>query len=358
MNYRIAEILAATDLESAGTKTIDINLKDIISRIEINFKATAVTPTIADHPAANLVKVELVDGSDVLYSLTGKEGQAIDYYDRRKPAETYISRTAGDSLRAVVGMNFGRHLFDPMLALDPTRFRNLQLKITHNEAVCDTSSTVNECRVHAQVFDKKAVSPLGFLMSKEHYAYTATASGYQYIDLPTDHILRALFIQAQVAGTDMGSLLSEFRLSEDNDKVIPFDTKWLDEFYRHKREYGSYIEHIQTIAPATAGTIYVTPAIAQTIVGSLDTPDLVFKGWSLDGGSISIEAETANHEARIVVIGFMPHGVVCFPFGNQADLDDWYDVTKLGSLRLRILAASGAGTTNTFRVLTQQLRHY
>lgn len=358
MNYRIAEILAPTDLEGAGTKTIDINLTDIISRIEISFKATAVTPVIANHPAANLVKVELVSGSDVLYGLTGKEAQAIDYYDRRKPVGNYISRSPGDPLRAVVGMNFGRFLFDSQLALDPKKFKNLQLKLSHNEAVCDTSSVVNECRIHAQVFDERAVSPVGFLMSKEFLAYTATANGYESIDLPTDHVLRALFIQALVAGTDLGSLLSEFKLSEDNDKRIPFNTTYLDEFCRHKRDYGPYEELIHTIAPSAGGIIYVTPAIAQTIVGSLDTPDRVFKGWSLDGGSISIEAETADHEARIAVLGWLPHGVLCFPFGDQQDMADWYNVTRLGSLKLRILAASGAGTTNTFRVLTQQLRRY
>lgn len=358
MNYREAEILAPTDLGPEGTKSIDINLLESISRIVINFKVTANTPTIIDHPAAAISKVELVSGSDVLFSLSGKEAQAIDYYDRRKPVGNYFSLESGDPLRAVIGINFGRFLYDPELAFDPKKFANPQLKITHNETLCDSSATVNECRIHALVFDKKVVSPIGFLMNKEHFSYTASANGYQYIDLPTDHILRALFIQAQVFETDMGKLLGEFKLSEENDKAIPFDTKWIEEFYRHQREYGLYEETIQTEAPSAGGDLYVTPAITQTIVGSLDTPDLVFKGWSLDGGKINIEAETANHKARITVFGWMPHGVVCFPFGNQADLDDWYDITGLGSLRLRILAASGAGTTNTFRVALQQLRRY
>lgn len=358
MNYRIAEILAPEDLGSAGTKTIDIRLKDIISRIEINFKATNVDAGMADHPAANISKVELVDGSTVLFALSGKEAQAVDYYDRGKPVGNYISRVADDSNRAVIALNFGRHLYDPLLAFDPKKFINPQLKISWDEDVCNTSAVVNECRIHAYIFDEKAVTPTGFLVNKEHYSYTPSASSYEHIDLPVDYPYRKLLIQALRPTEDVGNLLAEFKLDEDNDKRIPFDSTWLEEFYRHKREYGPYEELIHTIAPAAGGNIFVTPAIAQTIVGSLDTADLVFKGWSLDGGKVNIEAETADHEARLVVIGWLPHGVICFPFGNQQDLADWYDVAKIGTLRLRILAAGSAGSSDTFRVMIQQLKKY
>jgi hypothetical protein len=98
--------------------------------------------------------------------------------------------------------------------------------------------------------------------------------------------------------------------------------------------------------------------VAQTIYGSLDTPDLVFTGWSVDGGVITIEAETGDHEARFGVSGWLPHGVICFPFGQQDQLDDWYDVTGLGSLRLRIKAGASAADSDTFYVALQQKRLY
>jgi len=38
MNYRVAKILAPEDLGGAGTKVIDINIADVISRIDIIFR--------------------------------------------------------------------------------------------------------------------------------------------------------------------------------------------------------------------------------------------------------------------------------------------------------------------------------
>jgi len=356
VRYRIAELLAPEDLGPSGTKTVDITTRDPISRIEINFSATNGADGMSDHPAANITRVEVVDGSDLLFSMTGKCAQAMDYYDRLKPVGNYISRVNGDPNRCVIGINFGRYLWDPVLALDPTKFKAPQIKISWDEDVANTSATENECRVHAYLFDEFKPSLKGFLMSKEFYAYAPSADAYEHIDLPTDYVMRKMLVQALRKEQDLGGLVSEFRLSEDNDKRIPWDTTWLEEFYRHKITYGLYEEMIHTRAPATAAKIYVTPAIAQTVYGSLDTPDLVFTGWSLDGGVVSIEAETAEHEARIGVSGWMPHGCICFPFGKQDLLEDWYDVTRLGSLRLRVKAGSSAASTDTFRVITQQYR--
>jgi len=268
----------------------------------------------------------------------------------------YISRVDGDPNRCLIGINFGRYLWDPVLALDPTRFKAPQIKISWDEDVANTSATENECRVHAYLFDEFKPTLKGFLMSKEFYAYAPSADAYEHIDLPTDYVMRKLLIQALRKEQDPSGLVAEFKLSEDNDKRIPWDSTYLEEFYRHKTTYGLYEEMIHTRAPATSAKIYVTPAIAQTVYGSLDTPDLVFTGWSLDGGVVGIEAETAEHEARIGVSGWLPHGCLCFPFGQQNLVEDWYDVTRLGNLRLRIKAGSSAAATDTFRVVTQQFR--
>lgn len=358
MNYRVTKILAPEDLGSSGTKVISLAIRDIISRIEIMFKATNVDAGMSDHPAANLPTIELVDGSDVLFSASGKQAQAVDWYDRLKAVGNYISQEAGDPNRCVIGINFGRFLYDPLLALDPKKFTNPQLRITWDEDVANTSATTNECQVYAYVFDEKEVTPTGFLMTKQIYSYAPSADTYEYIDLPLDHIYRKILVQGLRKEQDPSGLLSEFRLSEDNDKRIPFDTTWTQEFYRHKREYGLYMENIQCSIPATSTKLYVTPAITQSIVGSLDTADLVLTTWSLDGGVITAESETAEHKARILLAGWLPHAVLCFPTGNQNEIEDWYDATKLGSLKLRIKAGSSAASTDTFYALIQQYRRY
>ena len=143
MNTRIASILAAEDLGETGTKTIDINIKDIISRITIMFEATNVSEDMASHPAGNVTKIELVDGSDVLYSLNGHQAQAVNFYDRDIQPYSYIDNIAGHKQRAVFGIDFGRFLYDQGLAFDPTKFTNPQLKISWDEDVCEVDAVVN-----------------------------------------------------------------------------------------------------------------------------------------------------------------------------------------------------------------------
>jgi len=70
VRYRIAELLAPEDLGPSGTKTVDITTRDPISRIEINFSATNGADGMSDHPAANITRVEVVDGSDLLFWTT------------------------------------------------------------------------------------------------------------------------------------------------------------------------------------------------------------------------------------------------------------------------------------------------
>ena len=80
MNYKWSEILSAETYAAAGTKVIDIDLSDPISRLSILMKATNNGGVPTDHPAKIIKKVELVDGSDVLMSLSGMDIQALNHY--------------------------------------------------------------------------------------------------------------------------------------------------------------------------------------------------------------------------------------------------------------------------------------
>ncbi len=46
------------------------------------------------------------------------------------------------------------------------------------------------------------------------------------------------------------------------------------------------------------------------------------------------------------------------PFGLQNEIEDWFDVTKVGNLKLEIKGASSVGTSHTAEIVLQQLRKY
>lgn len=360
MNYRTVEILASGDqTDGAGTKIIDIRVKDIISRIMIYWQVTMAGSGMNAPQHKDISKIELVDGSDVLFSLDGGQAQALCIYDRKCDSMNYPQKTGGNSMASNYAIDFGRFLHDPMLAFDPKRFNNPQLKITYDEDVADTGATENELGVKAEVFDEKMVTPMGFLMSKEIFKITPPTSGYTYIDLPTDHIMRKLLIQGYRAAYEPWNTVGEARLDEDNDKRVIFD--WdLQRYYRMMHGVWRPVEEAIVCdgSDTEAFTYYITPTDYYTFfAGICQGSDYVYRDTVRGGGSFKPISYSTARTVVGMVKGLLPNHCFEFPFGDPKDIDDWFDVTKVGTLRLRLKAGSTDAAGN-YAVVTQQLRHY
>jgi hypothetical protein len=358
MKYRTTTLLSETDVDAAGIKNIDIDMTNMISRIQIQFRTRnpAGALTIQETEAANLPKIELVDGSDVLYSLTGMEGQALDFFDTLVPNQSNGSYCSSWDLLSCVNLNFGRKLFDPLLALDPNRFKNLQLKIQYDEDAAVASTSANGLTVLADVFDDKTPSPIGFLMNKELRDYTAVASAWEDTDLPTDYPLRKLMIKMRHANLWFGAILTHIKLTENNDAKVPFDMdskfleRWLESIW------PPYWQHmVADLDQNTGDTLYTIPTQTLVYSGAIATsPVLAAVPF---GYTEVIRSDNANDISfqAFSVVGNMPHGCFAIPFGDKEDPDDWYDASGK-NLVLKLQAGSLA--SGSIEVITQQLRKY
>jgi len=362
MNYRLSQIQSQTTLTDDKTDTYDINIIDPISRITIQLKGTNADSTPDGHPAKAISKVELVDGSDVLYSLSGEEAQATDFYDSGVSPLNVVAYEQALQWACLINMNFGRKLWDTELALDPTKFKNLQLKITHkvaDTAGSSTTSTTSHITIWAHVFDEKKITPRGFLMSKEQKAYVIGAEGsYEYTELPTDYPMRRLMIQALYVGYEVHQIVNEFKLSEDHDKRTVYNDKVSNYMKVVCPEYGRYHETIVPY-PGTGTVAHYTAVGYEYCVSHIGTTDadttIQLTAYPL-GGRLYLTA-VANQACILDVEGYAPHGCIPIFLGQQDDIADWYDVTRIGSLMMRTKAGSLAGTA-TARIITQQFRTY
>lgn len=359
MNYRTAKLLAETNYDAAATTTIPINVKDLISRIIIAWRVTMAGHGMNSYPHSDISKIELIDGSEVLHSLSGGENQAVCIYDRKAQTMNHGQHVASCSEYSTYGIDFGRFLNDPHFAFDPTKFKNPQLKITHNHAVCDTGASSGNLEVWAQLFDEKTISPVGFLSTRQIKDFTISAAGvYDYIELPTDLPLRALFIQGYKIGVEPWYQVIEARLNEDGEKRIPFD--WdLEDYHRVRKGWDHAIQE-QMIGQAqqTDLTWYVTPTDYYTIplFGHIEYDSTVHVEDYAKGGKLTVQSETASTTFLGLVHGWLPNHMFHFPFGDPQDPGDWYDVTKLGSLEMRV--KTGTGTSGNIRTSVQQVRTY
>lgn len=362
MNYRLATVHARESFSSDTTKVIDLDMSDPISSLIIELAVTngaSAAPTA--HALACLTKIELVDGSDVLYSLNGYEADAADWYSNgviRSPWNVYLS---GLDTQRFIHINFGRFLWDPVLAFDPKRFTNPQLKITLDIDAGGASASANKIQVLANLFDEKRIIPLGFLMHKELKSYAMAASAHEYTDLPTDYPYRKLFVRSQTAGTEGCQLVNNIKLSEENDKRVIVDDDPVDIL----RSLGSiskpYFEHIIGYVGTSATNGFCTPTervngVCQRWALTAGAGEIAF--YDGDGGRFKVIAATLASNMQVLVNGWAPHATWEIPFGDQQDMNDWFDVAKLGNLKADITATSGASSSNTTQIFLQQLRKY
>lgn len=362
MNYREVEILGPTDLGTTGTKTIDINIADTISSIDLIWRTTVVTVSdmLAPHVAC-LSKIELVNGSDILFSLSGEEAQALAFYTQGQMPLNNITVVVDDIMESVIPIYFGRYRFDPLLALDPTKFKSLQLRITWDEDAANTSVVVNELTVRGWVFDQKTITPRGFLMSKEIKTYDPVANAYEYTNLPTDYPYRLILFRSKSTDTEPLSVLNQLKLSEEHDKRIPLDMTGDEIFFTIIEPMGRITQKVrlnETAADAMA--LYLAPTFlhsgqidmdADVIAADDDYTQLAY------ANNVVTIAATANLVPYLLSLsGYCPHSCLAIPLGLLDDPDTWYDVRKIENLRLTTQGGAAVGTSPSATIAIQQFR--
>lgn len=356
MFYRIASMLASEAATVPATKTIDVDIAKPISRITIQMKGTNSTSVPVAHPAKMLTKVELVDGSNVLFSLNGVQARALNFYENGRLPNDLMSYANDVQCAAVCQINFGRYLWDELLAFDAKKFSNPQLRISHNLALGGSTPDAATLNVFAHAFDEKIPTPVGFLMSKEQFAYTLVASAKESIDLATDLPYRFLLIQSLTAGKQPWEQYNQVKLTEDNDARVVINDEKTSDLIKLLQDYPRIVEYILAYGLSAAPTIYCTPTY-ETQVGAIgiDSADAALFAVQPQGGAFAATG-TAAKLSQWLATGFIPHGAMAIPFGKKDTIEDWYDVSKVGALKLILTAGSGA--SGTCQIVSQQLKKY
>jgi len=359
MKYRNVMILPPLTLTGAQTRTINIHIKDVISRMTVVWSVTKVKIGMTSYAHRDITRIELVDGSDVLFSMNGGEAAALMMYDR--PCPTYWDGEAinGMEIYSQYGIDFGRWIFDEVLALDPSRFSNLQLKVTVNPELCELGGSAGELSVHADVFDEQRPAPAGFLMSKEHYSAVMGGTGsHTYVDLPTDFPIRKMIVQGYLASKEPWNQVHNVRIDEENEKRVPLDWPMYEYFVYRKGIDIPVQEHIASQAEAGGTLLFTTPTDYWcTLVTVAHAAGGIFVPAGASPGGVFTVTPNAGTAYQAIVKGWLPNHCFHFPFGYQKDISDWYDVTKLGHVRLRLTAGThdAAGMQ---AVVLQQNRSY
>lgn len=366
MRFRDDVLSVDYDMGTSGTIQFNLDYSDPISQIYMEFNATNGASGNKSNPIElNITNIEIVDGSEVLWSLPGEVAYGVYTQEYGRQGNQYHSGAANDGQWVVITIPFGRYLYDTVYSFNPNAHRNPQLKITFDEAtvraagatgfVSDSFTVTVMCALMEDV-----EAPRGFLMSKDLYDFTTVASGDQQIDLPTDYPYRQLMVRIYELGTWFGSNISNVKLNCDGGKFVPFDMGigWFQD--RMMQTYPPISRGLYTItdhgdAHATFVGVSLTDAIrahaagriatAASVSGSQITVSLV------DTGGTPVNASPVH----LLFTGWMPHNILMYNFGRLQVPQEWFDARQYNSVKLYLTQGNAAAEVN---VCLQQVRPY
>ena len=356
-NYRSSLLISGEPATTPATKIIELGGSEIISRIGILYSATNGSSTPTNHPSKMITKVEIVSGGSVLCSLSGAQLDTIDLLEHGEHDTRFYNFTDNNACEFQGCIYFGRYLYDPEYAFDPKKFKNVQLKITHNCSLGGSAPNAAALTVFADVFDEKAVTPKGFILNQQMISYTLVANTQETIDCFTDRPIRKFFIGSLSEGKTPAEQINKVKLYEDGGRKIIIDNEKLSDLIRKLPNNKFYTETVRTAIPAGGATNYCTPSYDTT---TMFTPilgaDSGYKGTEAKGGRFFANG-TAATTGDLLITGKGPNGYVVFPFGDMGTSEDFYDVSRLSSLTF-VITAGACTAGSTCEIIVQQIYYY
>lgn len=366
MRFRDNILEVRKDMGTSATLAFNLDYADPITQIDLLFEAVnGATYNKASPPERCISKIEVVDGSDVLYSLPGDVALGAYAHFNNGFPKMHRSENANDTPYQVIPIRFGRYLYDEDYAFYPRAFRNPQLKVTFNEA------TVNAAGNTGYVSDsfnlsittrlmEDAAAPRYMLMHKEIETFTSLASGDHVVEMPTDYPYRALIVRAYEASVDCRSSLTGYKLNCDGGKFVPIDM--------HSR----YVEGIMfdNFKPLMTGAVIMASngvasqhwvGYANKGAGNAVAQGYIFGASTWGSGRVSSYLTTHagvasnNVGVSILVNGLAVHNCMIIPMGRLDVPQEWFQAQGYGNVKLYLTQGNEGAEVN---VCLQQVRPY
>ena len=367
MRLREVYLSDAEQLGVTATRIWNLDLSDPIAYLKIMVEAKSAR-TGADcrlYLPPCVTKIEVVDGSDVIFSTNMCEALAAHLYGGNGMPFQQAWGSSNDTSIAMVELRFGRDDSDQTYMLDPKKFVNPQLKITYNFPVDANNWTVSQqfITVIAMVAEGVPVDPVGFFMTKQIYEWLTQIGATETIDMPRDYKYRLLLMRSHFCDYALWNYLTHVKMSCDIDKFVNFNLKMRDLAMQNHAYYnpqvmlgagkgnGQHVCHIPHHFAWVHGANfdYVPPNAAAIRHGGMAALFIDYH----QAAAAAVAATT------IISQGVWGDELWCTEpvrFGNLKDPEEWFDPTAYMSVRLTVVQALEADLLGG--IVLQQMRTY
>jgi len=335
---------------NSGTKTIDLPKSAALSELLLRVSATNGSDANLDnHIFDKITKIEvIVNGSEVVKSLTGKELQAIHYFNTRQVPHDFAKEDANALQWMDFPIQFGRYPGDLEYGLDCRKVTNPQLKITYDftgAGLSSTSlfstSTYPVVDLNAlQVIDYPSPFPKGYIKSHEITTWNPTTnSEVKRIELPTGNKFRRLIVrnfstdwwpEQSLAYTYLDlNVGAKQPFKMDTEEWVEMNRQIFGEVtLRRQMRLDPSVNHRDSLLGQTFGI----SGLPMKELTSLDIPGGSGQHWVLRVVDITTAANiTTVEQAYITFVGMCYHNMLCLPFdwpddSFMLDSKEWSDV--------------------------------
>lgn len=307
-------------------------------------------------------KIEVIgNGSTVIKDLTGQVASAIVFYDQGISNPDYYHTYATGTKWCHLLLNFGRKLFDKTMGLDLSKWANVELRMTN-----DASSTYFGANPALSVLcyylrDAPAGQFPGYLRTEEWRKWTTVQNETQYLELPTENLIRRILMQlwpaqdsSDISKTAMWNLADSVQLSLKTGQLRVWDAGIDDLMWENLYDYGKealsqfymYSDADYGVRTGLGYVLMATPG-AGTQDGAVATAVPTLEGRRTDNTQ-----KPENYEADTLIAtllrGLAPENVITWRF-DQPDVPDSYldpDANKTIKLDVhtRDIADAASGT--------------
>lgn len=362
---------------NAGLLTIDLPNKGLLGCVELRFdaKCGAIngTPDFWIHDA--IKKVELiVNGSQVVKSLTGEQILALNQYDRCYADAENLYNVGAEMQREVFLLNLGRIFHDREYLLDLGKVNDPEVRIEYDfvapaavhgwgnvtsfTGFADTGFT---CIPH--LLRESDVVPKGYIKTSEVYRFTSAAPHQENMTIPRGPMYMGLYLQSWYKNEGLGRNIAHVELNLDNDLIIPFRLGRRELDTTCHREFGMF-QFLQTIhcqegeeypAPIEAGWVWENNLVGVDAIGS----EGVLWANYMTIAKRKISDYTADADAKdtrqYLFKGRYPFSVMKLPHMDDMNERTWIDSSLLGDFWVRFEEPAGAGTNATIKLLADEV---
>lgn len=351
-----------------SSKTWDLKHTDPLSALYLEFEAVNGTTSNEDNFISDIItKIEVVDGSKPLVSLTQHELEALHFYKKKQSPVLFPSEWASGTQRHGALLMFGRDLWDTEFALDLKAYKNPQLKVSWDLGAVRTVSATTafatgtlKISAIAKIMEEIG-APAKFLSAREVDAFTMPASGNHPTEMYTDFPWRLMMLRSFLEGYDPLECIDYLKLNCDAGKFIPIDNRYWRQLDAEELARSGEIRVLHPILRASGGVIRgllqmethyrFWPSISTSFTDFVHTLEF--------SGNVTLETQKPAGGAPVSnrfwgeEMGHSLHGTLPLFFGNPDKPETWFDATKYGRIDLTLHAGGNAGVSS---VVLEQVR--